>query len=139
MHSLSLWINLQQGSAKGMLSFLSDMNMFTSLKKEKKVWYEQNERKHKVTIFISHSFSFVQTFAYDYCFWSMDESETEKFAGQFLEILLEAARLFMSWFSTKYFICIVLFWFVSSYPGAGGASKDKVLFTHQVCVYCVSP
>uniref|UniRef100_A0A673NLH6 Kinesin-like protein KIF13B n=1 Tax=Sinocyclocheilus rhinocerous TaxID=307959 RepID=A0A673NLH6_9TELE len=23
-----------------------------------------------------------QTFAYDYCFWSMDESETEKFAGQ---------------------------------------------------------
>uniref|UniRef100_A0A671SUW1 Kinesin-like protein KIF13B n=1 Tax=Sinocyclocheilus anshuiensis TaxID=1608454 RepID=A0A671SUW1_9TELE len=26
--------------------------------------------------------SFVKTFAYDYCFWSMDESETEKFAGQ---------------------------------------------------------
>uniref|UniRef100_A0A671L8F1 Kinesin-like protein KIF13B n=1 Tax=Sinocyclocheilus anshuiensis TaxID=1608454 RepID=A0A671L8F1_9TELE len=24
----------------------------------------------------------IQTFAYDYCFWSMDESETEKFAGQ---------------------------------------------------------
>uniref|UniRef100_A0A673MXY7 Kinesin-like protein KIF13B n=1 Tax=Sinocyclocheilus rhinocerous TaxID=307959 RepID=A0A673MXY7_9TELE len=35
-------------------------------------------------IFISLSFclSFVKTFAYDYCFWSMDESETEKFAGQ---------------------------------------------------------
>lgn len=50
-----------------------------------------------------------KTFAYDYCFWSMDESETEKFAGQFLEALLYAARLFMPWFSTKYFICIFLF------------------------------
>uniref|UniRef100_A0A673MKV0 Kinesin-like protein KIF13B n=1 Tax=Sinocyclocheilus rhinocerous TaxID=307959 RepID=A0A673MKV0_9TELE len=40
-------------------------------------------RKYTV-IFISLSFclSFVKTFAYDYCFWSMDESETEKFAGQ---------------------------------------------------------
>lgn len=25
-----------------------------------------------------------KTFAYDYCFWSMDESEKDKFAGQFL-------------------------------------------------------
>uniref|UniRef100_A0A672SJY3 Kinesin family member 13B n=1 Tax=Sinocyclocheilus grahami TaxID=75366 RepID=A0A672SJY3_SINGR len=37
-----------------------------------------------IFIFISLSIclSFVKTFAYDYCFWSMDESETEKFAGQ---------------------------------------------------------
>uniref|UniRef100_A0A672SKF1 Kinesin family member 13B n=1 Tax=Sinocyclocheilus grahami TaxID=75366 RepID=A0A672SKF1_SINGR len=42
-----------------------------------------NKRKRTV-IFISLSIclSFVKTFAYDYCFWSMDESETEKFAGQ---------------------------------------------------------
>uniref|UniRef100_A0A673MX86 Kinesin-like protein KIF13B n=1 Tax=Sinocyclocheilus rhinocerous TaxID=307959 RepID=A0A673MX86_9TELE len=43
----------------------------------------KDSRKYTV-IFISLSFclSFVKTFAYDYCFWSMDESETEKFAGQ---------------------------------------------------------
>lgn len=33
------------------------------------------------------AFCLVKVFAYDYCFWSMDESETEKFAGQFLEAL----------------------------------------------------
>lgn len=29
---------------------------------------------------ISHIF-FLQVFAYDYCFWSMDESQQDKFAG----------------------------------------------------------
>uniref|UniRef100_A0A8C2IL40 Kinesin family member 13Ba n=1 Tax=Cyprinus carpio TaxID=7962 RepID=A0A8C2IL40_CYPCA len=40
--------------------------------------------KNELSIYLSLSIclSFVKTFAYDYCFWSMDESETEKFAGQ---------------------------------------------------------
>lgn len=66
------------------------------------VWYEHNK-----TIFLSLSF---KTFAYDHCFWSMDESETEKFAGQFLQTFLEEATLCISWFSTKHLICIILLW-----------------------------
>uniref|UniRef100_A0A8C2IL88 Kinesin family member 13Ba n=1 Tax=Cyprinus carpio TaxID=7962 RepID=A0A8C2IL88_CYPCA len=37
---------------------------------------------HSIYLSLSICLSFVKTFAYDYCFWSMDESETEKFAGQ---------------------------------------------------------
>uniref|UniRef100_A0A8C1DA67 Kinesin family member 13Ba n=1 Tax=Cyprinus carpio carpio TaxID=630221 RepID=A0A8C1DA67_CYPCA len=40
------------------------------------------ETHSSIYLSLSICLSFVKTFAYDYCFWSMDESETEKFAGQ---------------------------------------------------------
>lgn len=64
----------------------------------------------------------------------MDESETEKFAGQFLETLLEEVTLFISWFSTKYLICFILLGLFFC-AGAGGVSEDKVLFTRQDHLY----
>uniref|UniRef100_A0A671SR81 Kinesin-like protein KIF13B n=1 Tax=Sinocyclocheilus anshuiensis TaxID=1608454 RepID=A0A671SR81_9TELE len=44
--------------------------------------YPANLGKDSSYIYFFICLSFVKTFAYDYCFWSMDESETEKFAGQ---------------------------------------------------------
>uniref|UniRef100_A0A8C1QEX8 Kinesin family member 13Ba n=1 Tax=Cyprinus carpio TaxID=7962 RepID=A0A8C1QEX8_CYPCA len=43
---------------------------------------EGNQTHLSIYLSLSICLSFVKTFAYDYCFWSMDESETEKFAGQ---------------------------------------------------------
>lgn len=76
------------------------------------------------------SLSFVKTFAYDYCFWSMDESETEKFAGQFLHFLMKPPCLFLGSVTNISSVS-------SCYDGscAAGASEDKVLFTHQDHLY----
>ena len=39
----------------------------------------------EVNTFLSLIFcSFVQVFAFDYCFWSMDESNTTKYAGKLI-------------------------------------------------------
>uniref|UniRef100_A0AAZ3SP93 Kinesin family member 13Bb n=1 Tax=Oncorhynchus tshawytscha TaxID=74940 RepID=A0AAZ3SP93_ONCTS len=44
---------------------------------------EMNGNQTVLCVFLNWlSFSPAQVFAYDYCFWSMDEADTDKFAGQ---------------------------------------------------------
>lgn len=53
--------------------FILDLVLVTAV-----YWFETFE-SHAATCFWS------QVFAYDYCFWSMDETDKERFAGQFLK------------------------------------------------------
>lgn len=64
------------------ISVLKDENCYQMLLclKTKLFWYNQPWTSvvclsHIATVFTS------QVFAYDYCFWSMDETDKEKFAG----------------------------------------------------------
>ena len=48
-------------------------------------FFFQSDLLMEVNTFLSLIFcSFVQVFAFDYCFWSMDESNTTKYAGKLI-------------------------------------------------------
>lgn len=61
----------------------------------------------EVNKFLSLIFcSFIQVFAFDYCFWSMDESNTTKYAGKLIVSLLDVEPLVSSSYMCQFSLII---------------------------------